>query len=113
MGYKSSVYAGCPEDGHDCRSSRCCARRGSKCFVKNDHWASCNETCMPFTHWDGPHGHGSWSVRVIQSGLAQISQLQTTSMLCTQERPDKLVTCERQGSAPRWEGGVERPVEIV
>jgi len=58
--YKSSVYAGCPEDGHDCRYSRCCARRGSKCFVKNDHWASCNETCMPYTRWHGPHGHGSW-----------------------------------------------------
>jgi len=58
--YKSSVYQGCTEDGHDCRYSQCCARRGSKCYVKNDHWASCNETCMPYTHWDGPHGHGSW-----------------------------------------------------
>jgi len=58
--YKSSVYEGCTEDGHDCRYSQCCARQGSRCFVKNDHWASCNETCMPYTHWDGPHGHGSW-----------------------------------------------------
>jgi len=55
--YKAS---GCPEDGHDCRTARCCARRGSKCFVKNHHWASCNETCMPYTHWQGTHGHGSW-----------------------------------------------------
>merc|ERR1719210_2736284 len=43
--YKRSVYEGCPEDGHDCRFSRCCARRGSKCYKKNDHWFSCNETC--------------------------------------------------------------------
>jgi len=58
--YKASVYEGCPEDGHDCRAARCCARRGSRCFVKNHHWASCNETCMPFTQWEGSHGHGSW-----------------------------------------------------
>jgi len=58
--YKASVYEGCPEDGHDCRAARCCARRGSKCYRKNHHWASCNETCLPYTHWEGTHGHGSW-----------------------------------------------------
>jgi len=57
---KAVVYQGCPEDGHDCRDTRCCARRGSRCYVKNDHWASCNETCTPYTKWDGPHGQGSW-----------------------------------------------------
>jgi len=58
--YESVMYGGCPEDGHDCRYSRCCAREGSRCFVKNERWASCNETCFPFTQWEGAHHHGHW-----------------------------------------------------
>lgn len=44
---------GCTLDGDDCRSSRCCAKPGSSCFVKNKHWASCNETCQTNRKWEG------------------------------------------------------------
>jgi len=58
--FKATVYGGCQEDGLDCRYARCCAREGSRCFVKNNQWASCNETCFPFTQWEGAHRHGRW-----------------------------------------------------
>jgi len=58
--FKATIYGGCQEDGLDCRYSRCCARQGSRCYLKNNHWASCNETCFPYTHWEGVHRHGSW-----------------------------------------------------
>lgn len=46
-------HDGCTLDGDDCRSSRCCAKAGSRCFVKNHHWASCNETCQINRKWQG------------------------------------------------------------
>lgn len=58
--YKAAVYGGCQEDGLDCRYSRCCAREGSRCYVKNSRWASCNETCISYTQWEGSHRHGHW-----------------------------------------------------
>jgi len=54
---------GCTWDGDDCRSSRCCAKEGSECYVKNRHWASCNETCSPNMKWEaGVDRHGHWAV---------------------------------------------------
>jgi len=53
--------SGCTWDGDDCRRSRCCAREGSRCFMKNGHWASCNETCHPYTKWEaGVDNRGHW-----------------------------------------------------
>jgi len=55
---------GCTWDGDDCRSSRCCAKAGSRCFEKNKHWASCNETCNSNVKWEGgKHGPGHWEVK--------------------------------------------------
>lgn len=53
---------GCTWDGDDCRSSRCCAKPGSSCFVKNKHWASCNETCQTHRRWEGrvDNRRGHW-----------------------------------------------------
>merc|ERR1712039_201426 len=58
--YTATAYGGCQEDGLDCRYSRCCARQGSRCYVKDHHWASCNESCFSFTQWEGHHHHGHW-----------------------------------------------------
>merc|ERR1711920_964546 len=44
----------------DCRVSQCCLKAGNKCFQKNLHWASCNETCSSHRAWHGPHHHGHW-----------------------------------------------------
>jgi len=53
----------CTWDGDDCRSSRCCAKEGSRCFVKNHHWASCNETCHTHRKWQGyVDRRGHWTV---------------------------------------------------
>merc|ERR1719297_612977 len=54
---------GCTWDGDDCRSSRCCAKAGSRCYVKNHHWASCNETCHTHRKWQGyVDRRGHWTV---------------------------------------------------
>jgi len=54
---------GCTWDGDDCRASRCCAKPGSSCYLKNSRWASCNETCHVHRKWGaGRDGHGVWSV---------------------------------------------------
>merc|ERR1719346_105217 len=53
----------CARDGDDCRASRCCAQEGSRCFVKNHHWASCNETCHSHRTWEThapAHSGGHW-----------------------------------------------------
>jgi len=56
--------SGCTWDGDDCRSSRCCAQEGSSCYVKNHHWASCNETCHRHVRWEGlPNHRGHWVVQ--------------------------------------------------
>merc|ERR1719510_2055053 len=53
----------CTWDGDDCRASRCCAKPGSRCFVKNHHWASCNETCYSHMKWEGRvDRRGYWRV---------------------------------------------------
>jgi len=54
---------GCTWDGDDCRASRCCRQEGSRCFVKNSHWASCNESCSYNVKWGaGLDGRGRWFV---------------------------------------------------
>jgi len=51
----------CTWDGDDCRRSRCCAKEGSRCFVKNSRWASCNETCHYNVKWTaGADNRGHW-----------------------------------------------------
>merc|ERR1711879_935264 len=51
------VAPACSFDGSDCRQTGCCARDGSKCYRKNDHWASCDETCLSFSRWSHHHHH--------------------------------------------------------
>jgi len=54
---------GCTWDGDDCRHSRCCAQAGSRCWRKNSHWASCNETCHYNVKWEADRHHrGYWAV---------------------------------------------------
>merc|ERR1712008_65977 len=35
----------CSQSHENCMESRCCADDGAKCFMKNQYWASCKETC--------------------------------------------------------------------
>merc|ERR1712038_1465916 len=68
--FPATSYEGaCPTDGLDCRYSRCCARRGSRCFVKNERRASCNETCFSHTQWEGPHHQDPGSGRISLCGI--------------------------------------------
>lgn len=42
----------CTDSGEQCAGSRCCRHSGSKCYVKDKNWASCNATCSPHRRWD-------------------------------------------------------------
>merc|ERR1711997_1007881 len=54
---------GCTWDGDDCRASRCCAKAGSRCYMKSQHWASCNDTCSYNVKWQaGVDRRGHWAV---------------------------------------------------
>lgn len=46
-----AMSGGCTNDGDNCMQSRCCNNENSKCFKKNQHWASCNSTCDSFQLW--------------------------------------------------------------
>ncbi|CAK0807684.1 unnamed protein product, partial [Prorocentrum cordatum] len=41
----------CSPNGESCALTMCCAEVGSKCYKKNDHWSSCNQTCDPNSMW--------------------------------------------------------------
>lgn len=43
----------CTKNGEDCRKSKCCSEAGMSCYEKNEHWASCNQTCSPYMLWNG------------------------------------------------------------
>jgi len=54
---------GCTWDGDDCRASRCCAKAGSRCYLKSQHWASCNDTCSYNVKWEADEDRrGYWAV---------------------------------------------------
>jgi hypothetical protein len=46
----------CTHDGESCLDSRCCKSPESKCYRKNEHWASCNRTCSHNMLWE----NGKW-----------------------------------------------------
>jgi len=48
----------CTADGDNCMTSRCCQQSGSQCYLKNEHWASCNQTCDTNMVWN--HDGGKW-----------------------------------------------------
>ncbi|CAK0800147.1 unnamed protein product [Prorocentrum cordatum] len=41
----------CTPNGESCALSKCCSEPGMKCYKKNDHWSSCNQTCNPNYLW--------------------------------------------------------------
>merc|ERR1712151_1002400 len=51
----------CTANGEDCSASRCCSEAGMTCYKKNDHWASCNQTCNTNMMWTADSVGGySW-----------------------------------------------------
>lgn len=53
---------GCAGDEDNCRSSRCCATPGKQCFEKDEHWASCRDSCTPgINPNDPPQYQTPWS----------------------------------------------------
>lgn len=58
--------AGCSTADEDCSATKCCKRPDYACFAKNDHWASCNETCTPGINLQDPKEHQTeWSCQVL------------------------------------------------
>jgi len=48
----------CSSDTENCMESKCCKIAGRKCFMKNQYWSNCNETCAPghVDAYDKVHG---------------------------------------------------------
>lgn len=42
----------CVKDGENCMLSKCCSNSEHTCYKKDDHWASCNETCSSNYGWE-------------------------------------------------------------
>merc|ERR1719150_2579341 len=42
----------CSVNGENCMDSKCCLLPGMTCYVKNEHWASCNATCNEKMMWN-------------------------------------------------------------
>merc|ERR1719195_1698054 len=42
----------CTANGENCMASKCCSDPSMTCFKKNDHWASCNQTCNEKMKWN-------------------------------------------------------------
>jgi len=57
LGPRTPGFAPCVADGEDCRFSHCCSKKGMQCYEKDQHWASCKDTCA----YDQPDG--KWSCR--------------------------------------------------
>merc|ERR1719476_106363 len=49
--------------GADCSKSMCCDDPNSKCYQKNDHWASCKRSCTE-GETDGHDEHG-WTCKIL------------------------------------------------
>jgi len=47
-------------DGANCIESGCCIEKGSVCFKKNDHFASCSKRCWTNKVWEGSGTAGKW-----------------------------------------------------
>lgn len=56
----------CSAGPHEnCKDSRCCKDPGHTCFRKNEHWASCKDTCTPGISLHDPEEHRTpWSCEV-------------------------------------------------
>merc|ERR1712187_697766 len=57
---QNSIRSGAPSSGvcsgdeDDCRASRCCQTLGKTCYQKDEHWASCRDSCTPGINLDDP-----------------------------------------------------------
>ncbi|CAK0800116.1 unnamed protein product [Prorocentrum cordatum] len=48
----ASTASACSQNGESCAQTMCCSEPGAKCYKKNDHWSSCNQTCDPLSLWE-------------------------------------------------------------
>ncbi|CAK0807686.1 unnamed protein product [Prorocentrum cordatum] len=47
----AATASACSPNGESCALTMCCSEPGAKCYKKNDHWSSCNQTCNPYSLW--------------------------------------------------------------
>jgi len=68
----------CEADGStDCMESRCCQNPEEKCYLKNQHWASCKKTCDPDE--TDPYDNLKWDCTELNK---------TTSLQCSKDHED-------------------------
>mmetsp|Transcript_31657 Transcript_31657/g.104906 ORF Transcript_31657/g.104906 Transcript_31657/m.104906 type:complete len:634 (+) Transcript_31657:79-1980(+) len=61
--YRWDLYGGgCPNDGADCRSKKCCSDPSKTCHEKDQWWGECVTACTPGIHTDdAPEFRTPWS----------------------------------------------------
>lgn len=56
----------CSDSTDDCSETMCCNELGSKCFQKNEYWASCKTSCTPgIDPADPPEYATPWTCKVL------------------------------------------------
>jgi len=59
--------ATCHSDHKLCRYAKCCKNPNSKCYEKNEHWASCRSDCKPGIHPQDPPDHRTnWTCNILK-----------------------------------------------
>jgi len=63
------MAAACSDDVSNCLESKCCKNSGRKCYMKNEYWATCNDTCDEghIDSYDAAHNiSAGWNCSVIE-----------------------------------------------
>ncbi|CAE8612727.1 unnamed protein product [Polarella glacialis] len=64
----------CSNSNEDCSKTGCCSDVGSRCFVKNDWWASCRASCTPGIDFNDPPAFRSpWSCKELKRSVNRIT----------------------------------------
>ncbi|CAK0800121.1 unnamed protein product [Prorocentrum cordatum] len=88
----------CSQDGASCALSQCCSEPGSKCYKKNDHWSSCNQTCNPYYMWKD----GGWvetNETVWDCEDLTVSPVESADPIADAEAEDQNNTCSQNGAS--------------
>merc|ERR1711948_110873 len=59
----------CSESHHSCLKTLCCKDASMRCFLKNEHWASCRPDCKPGIHEADPKEYRTpWACEELRLG---------------------------------------------
>ncbi|CAK0800151.1 unnamed protein product [Prorocentrum cordatum] len=94
----ASTDSECSPNGESCAQTMCCSEPGAKCYKKNDHWSSCNQTCDPFSVWEVDR----WVVTnetVWDCEDLTVSPVESADPIADAEAEDEKGTCSQDGAS--------------